>query len=237
MDRSFRYRLTESRVAIGPETFDLETIADLDAEVDRLCASIADNVDPAIEAEALDLAPYFGVLWPSARALGEWLLERRAEIAGASVLEVGCGLGLPALAAARAGARVLASDFHPHVPELLRRNALRNRVTCEYRHADWRDEGLFLGEFDHVVGSDVFYDKEHVGALTPRLARHMAPGGRIVLADPGRAWFLRAVEELVRLGFEAHEERRALTPSATDDAIRSPERREIRIVTFRRGSG
>jgi hypothetical protein len=57
---------------------------------------------------AVEEAPYWAELWPSARALADAVAAR--EVHGLSVLEVGCGLGLPALVAAARGADVTASD-------------------------------------------------------------------------------------------------------------------------------
>src|ERR687885_728578 len=53
------------------------------------------------EAEFL---PYWAELWPSGVALAK--MSARRALKGARVLELGCGLGLPSIAAARAGGRV-----------------------------------------------------------------------------------------------------------------------------------
>src|SRR6185436_16422121 len=52
--------------------------------------------------------PYWAELWPSSVALA-WAVAT-AKPAGARVLELGCGLGLPSIAAALSGAQVLATD-------------------------------------------------------------------------------------------------------------------------------
>ncbi|MCO7196015.1 methyltransferase, partial [Pseudonocardia sp. McavD-2-B] len=56
--------------------------------------------------------PHWARLWPSGRALATALDDAGPDLlAGRSVLELGCGLGLPSLVAARAGAHpVLATD-------------------------------------------------------------------------------------------------------------------------------
>ena len=78
------------------------------------------------EAEFL---PYWAELWPSGVALAK-AIARRA-LKGARVLELGCGLGLPSIAAARAGGRVLAVDWSPAAIELLATNAARNGARVE----------------------------------------------------------------------------------------------------------
>jgi predicted nicotinamide N-methyase len=48
-----------------------------------------------------ELLPYWAHLWPSAVALAEELAPR--SLRGARTLELGCGLGLPSVVAARGG--------------------------------------------------------------------------------------------------------------------------------------
>ena len=56
-----------------------------------------------------EFLPYWAELWPSGLALARHVAAR--ELRGLRVLELGCGLGLPALAAALRGADVLATDW------------------------------------------------------------------------------------------------------------------------------
>src|SRR5688572_7285888 len=53
-------------------------------------------------------APYWALTWPSGLALAEELAGR--ELSGLRLLELGCGLAVPSLVAARRGASVLATD-------------------------------------------------------------------------------------------------------------------------------
>jgi predicted nicotinamide N-methyase len=137
---------------LGGQRFELETVGDLDQALDALCADLeaqGRSGDP----DAFDLCPYFGVVWPSARALTEEILSRADALAGRSVLEVGCGLALPSIAAARLGASVTATDFHPEVPGFLARNQVLNAVEVRYLAADWRQGPLPLGPFDLVLAT------------------------------------------------------------------------------------
>jgi len=56
--------------------------------------------------------------------------------AGERVLEIGGGLGLAAVLAARAGAHVVATDIVPEAVEAMRVNAGLNGVTVDARHGD-----------------------------------------------------------------------------------------------------
>jgi predicted nicotinamide N-methyase len=129
------------------------------------------------------LVPYWAVLWRSGVALAQEL--DGAELRGLRVVELGCGLGAPSIAAARAGASVLATDEDPEALELVARNARLNDVRVETARVDWWDpDGLVeRGPFDLVLAADVLYERAAVAQLLSLLPR-LAP--RTWLADPGR---------------------------------------------------
>src|SRR5438876_2864610 len=58
-----------------------------------------------------EFLPYWAEVWSSGLALAGTVATRH--LAGTRVLELGCGLGLPSLAAAFGGADVLATDWSP----------------------------------------------------------------------------------------------------------------------------
>jgi predicted nicotinamide N-methyase len=151
-----------------------------------------------------EFLPYWAELWPSALALADVVAAR--DVRGLDVLELGCGLGLPSLVAARGGARVLATDWADDALRLLRANAARNGVALETRRLDWREPGA-LGTFDLVLAADVLYERRYVDVLVELLPRL---GGEVLLADPGRP-FLRSFLEL-RPGVEIAPRVYALTP-------------------------
>jgi len=129
------------------------------------------------------LAPYWAVLWRSGAALARELDGEPLE--GLRLLELGCGLGAPSLAAARAGANVLATDEAPEALELVARSAEANGVHVETAVADWTAPGELLSRapFDLVLAADVLYERPAVTLLLKLLPR-LAPGAW--LADPGR---------------------------------------------------
>lgn len=200
----------------GELTLTLETLADLDRAVDELLARAA----RAPEELERDLCPYFGVLWPAARALAGELVRRGSELRGVRVLELGCGLALPSLVAAKLGARVTATDLHPDVPAFLARNLAHNDLApraIEYHELDWRAVEL-ASEFELVIGSDILYEAGHPLPVARALAARVAPGGRILLADPARAYLQACLDELRRLGWRAREEVVAVADPSPDRA-------------------
>src|SRR6476661_3568645 len=155
------------------------------------------------DAEALfeardEFIPYWADLWPSAVLLARTIAGRA--LRGARVLELGCGLGLPSLAAALAGGRVLATDWAPDALEAVRANAARNDLAVETLVADWREPEPILarGPFDLVIAADIAYEQRNVTPLTQLID---ALGREVWLADPGRRPAAQLLADLELAGF------------------------------------
>jgi len=129
------------------------------------------------------LAPFWSVLWRSGVALARELDGE--PLAGVRVVELGCGLALPSIAAARCGASVLATDADEEALELAMRNAAENDVAIETATLEWTAprELLRRAPFDLVLAADVLYERQNVAVLLSLLPR-LAP--EAWLADPGR---------------------------------------------------
>jgi predicted nicotinamide N-methyase len=148
--------------------------------------------DALLDEEAFardEFLPYWAELWPAATALAAAL----PDVAGLRVVELGCGLGLPALVAAARGAEVTASDWAEDAVALLRENAARNGLALRAEVRDWR------ARFDILLAADVLYERRNVEPLLERV-RELAPIAYVGLAGrPYEAEFLRVagrVEEV-----------------------------------------
>ena len=147
--------------------------------------------------EREEFLPYWAELWPSGVALAQHVAAR--PLAGVRVLELGCGLGLPSLAAALGGAHVLATDWAPDAIELLRRNAERNGLELETAVVAWTEPEALVrrGPWELVLAADVLYERRNAAPLLDLLPR-LVDGGEILVAEPGRppaAAFLEAARE------------------------------------------
>lgn len=164
---------TVEPIAVGPLRLEVERPRSAEALIDE------DAFGPD------EFLPYWAELWPSGLALARHVAT--LDVRGLDVLELGCGLGLPSLAAAAGGARVLATDWAPDAVELLRRNATRNEITLEVALVDWREPGaLEEGGFGLVLAADVLYEERNRAPLVACLERSLADDGRALVADPGR---------------------------------------------------
>jgi predicted nicotinamide N-methyase len=163
--------LEEERVAVGELELRLLVPSDAEALLD----------EDAFEHE--EVLPYWAELWPSGVRLARALAGRGLQ--GRRVLELGCGLGVPALTAALEGAAVLATDWSPDAIELLRTNAERNGALLDAAVSSWLDPSRELAgaPWDLVLAADVLYERRNADLLDDLLPRL---GDEVLLADPGR---------------------------------------------------
>ncbi len=195
------YNLIESTERIGTLSLKMTCVRDFDEAVNDLYVDLQARGE---EEQLGELCPFFAKLWPAARGLSLFLVSEGPMDPSRRVLEVGCGLALPGIVATMLGASVTLSDFHDLVPEFLQKNLANNSLPdVTYRKADWRDPKTTLGKFDLVIGSDVLYDRQHVADLTRFVLVHLNPGGRVLIADPGRAYLQDFTTCLQASGFSA----------------------------------
>jgi predicted nicotinamide N-methyase len=148
--------------------------------------------------EREEFLPYWAELWPSALALARAVGGR--SLGARRVVELGCGLGLPSIAAAFAGARVLATDWSPEAVARTAANAALNGVRLQTLVCSWAEPEPIAarGPWDLVLASDVLYEARDVPLLMAALPRLIGSGGEAWIADPGRApaeRFLAAARE------------------------------------------
>jgi predicted nicotinamide N-methyase len=163
--------LVEEVVPIGGR--DLRLLRPRDAE------ALLD--EEAFERE--EFLPYWAELWPSSLALARAIAGRA--LRGARTLELGCGLGLPSIAAALAGGRVLATDWSAEAVAMTAANAERNAAELETLVCSWTAPEPLLARapWDLVLASDVLYEARNGDVLLELLPRL---GPEVWLADPGR---------------------------------------------------
>jgi predicted nicotinamide N-methyase len=134
-----------------------------------------------------EFLPYWAELWSSGVALAHEVARR--SLRGARVLELGCGLGLPSIAAALAGGRVLATDWSPEAVRATADNARRNGVELETAVVAWSSPDAIVerAPWRYVLASDVLYERRNVDLLLELLPRLVDRSCEVLLADPSRS--------------------------------------------------
>jgi predicted nicotinamide N-methyase len=129
--------------------------------------------------------PYWADLWPAARMLAKAILREKWP-PRQRALEVGCGLGLPGIAALAMGLRVTFSDYDATALRFAADNALSNGLSdFDTLQMDWRfppDEV----RFPIVLASDLIYEMRNVAPLVALIKKMLEPDGVCLLTDQDR---------------------------------------------------
>lgn len=153
--------------------------------------------------------PYWAEIWPASLLLAAWLTRRRADVAGRRCLDIGCGMGLSALAGAAVGGRVTAVDYEEAAVAHAARNARHNGLPLDLAVMDWCRPCFGAGGFERIWGSDILYETRFYEPLVPLFRTLLAPGGRIWLSQPWRQVSEPVWGRLIADGFtvvKVHEE-------------------------------
>ncbi|HET9016022.1 MAG TPA: methyltransferase domain-containing protein [Thermomicrobiaceae bacterium] len=166
-----------------------------------------DRLIDAVEHDPEQNLPYWAELWPSGIALADLLVAEPDLVRGRRVVELGCGLGVTAIAALEAGADLTVTDYAPESLLLCRYSALANAgLEPAALHINWRQPPAELfaaagAGFPVVLAADVLYESRDVQPLLALLDRLAAPSADVLLAEPGRPVAARFVEHATLRGW------------------------------------
>lgn len=202
------YPVVSVEQKVSDMSLHITTVRDLDEAIDILCKELDGTQDLFAE----DLCPYYGIIWPSGQALAEHLAES-PPIKG-SILEIGCGIGMPSLVCGKKNLAITASDFHPDVEGLYRQNCEKNGLQPNYLRLNWiSPPAEILHAFDVLLGSDILYEGRHAKDVAYALHSLVKPTGEIWIADPGRGYLQSFVDHMNLLGW-----REKLIPRKVQDS-------------------
>jgi len=191
------YPTVTNHIMVGDGNFQVTTIRNLDEAIDILCHKLNGQADIFAE----DQCPYYGIIWPSGRALAEYLATVN-NLPG-KILEIGCGVGLPSFVCTQKGFDIIASDSHPDVELLFRHNCEKNNLSPNYFRMNWiTPPQEFHQNFKIILGSDILYEGRHAQDVARALTLLVKPDGEIWIADPGRGYLQTFLDEMTQLGWQ-----------------------------------
>jgi 2-polyprenyl-6-hydroxyphenyl methylase/3-demethylubiquinone-9 3-methyltransferase len=112
----------------------------------------------------------------------EWIAGH-AELAGATVLDVGCGGGILAEAMARRGARVTGIDLSDKALRVAQLHLQESKLDIRYEKSSVED---YAGEFDIVTCMELLEHVPQPASMVAACARLARPGGRVFFSTINR---------------------------------------------------
>ncbi len=134
--------------------------------------------------------------------LSEYLAASQ-DLGGLTAVELGCGLGLAGITAAKMGAHVVFTDYSSDALAFAGRNSALNGVESaktSFLILDW-DKPAALEPVDLLLGAEILYDYFFHGSLIHLAHEILKDDGTLLLADRKRLVVTRFVGRLVSSGF------------------------------------
>ena len=148
--------------------------------------------------------PYWAFAWAGGQALARYVLDHAQDVRGRSVLDFGSGSGIVGIAAALAGAQVLAADIDEFAGAAIALNAKANGASLTVTRDDviGRDDA-----WDIILVGDMCYERPLAERLLAWLTTRKQNGASILLGDPGRNYFPKSgVEKLATFNVQTTRE-------------------------------
>lgn len=181
MAYSFPYDTETHQLQFGIIKVDISCITNFDDLLNALIDKGEDHEDYKDER-----LPYWADLWHSALALSQYLAENDIIKPYLNVTEIGCGLGVPGIVAAKLGGNVTLTDYMQETLDFLAINWEQNfDVPLQASLLDWRNPDSHF-QADLLLASDVAYEKRAFDVLPKAIKTLSKPGGRIILTEPQR---------------------------------------------------
>lgn len=205
-----RYTVAFEPLRIKEHKLQLLKITDLE--------QILEGKDPLKDVSTF---PFWIRLWEAAIVLSEFVAGLPCE-KGASMLELGAGLGAPGLTAAAAGFEVTLSDYEELILDFERINAAASHLdTVRFAMLDWLNPPA-MEQYDVIIGAEILFREEFFQPLLNVLRRALKPNGVIYLAHDVKR---RSLEPFLKL---AEKEYRI---SASQRKLKSLEEDKIILLT------
>jgi len=188
----------------------------------RLNLLAVNDLEPLLEGKnALNNVsdfPFWVKLWEAAIVLGQFLAGQKYD-GGATMLELGAGLGVPGLAAAAAGCSVTLTDYEDLILDFERVSAAASGLSnVELRILDWKTPPA-MNRFDIIAGAEILFREEFFEPLLNVMRKALKPDGVIYLAHDIRRNSLKPFLQLAESEYAIAASKRTLRSLEEDKVI------------------
>jgi len=139
--------------------------------------------------------PFWIRLWEAALVLSDFIAGLQ-HAQGATLLELGAGLGAPGLSAAAAGFQVTLSDYEPLILDFEKINAAASKLNnIQFTMLDWLAPPEMM-QYDVIIGAEILFREEFFEPLLGVLRKALKPDGVVYLAHDSKR---RSLEPFLKL--------------------------------------
>ncbi|KAH9518380.1 Histidine protein methyltransferase 1 [Bulinus truncatus] len=198
-DDSFLTKLPFKTLTIGEHSFQIVDTKFVEEKLqsEENCIQSTQNVLDAVNSHSdLIAGKYEGGLkiWECGLDLVQFLSSHEAEtiveIKGKTILELGCGAGLPGLYCLKSGAqRVDFQDYNIDVLKLLTQPNVRRNISteqCHYFAGDWGSFNQIAVEnnlkYDVILTAETIYNPDNYSKILNIFKSALTDGGIVILA-------------------------------------------------------
>ncbi len=157
-------------VTVGSITIEILQIKDLEAYIDKLVNSSSEKIE----------LPFWAKIWPTSIVLS--LFIQRLKPDDKDLLELGCGVGVCGLFAAKCGFRVTLSDINEDALLFSQINILKNKLEDKANIEKIDFTKTDLGKkYDIILGSEILYSDKDYENIYHFLRKHIKENGEIII--------------------------------------------------------
>ncbi len=136
-------------------------------------------IDPS---DVMNNFPLWTKIWEASGVLAGYIADMPVE-KDKSFLEIGAGVGVVGISAAKAGHRVTLTEYNPDALNFAKANAVKNNCRdLIIEKLDWNAPHL-TGRFDCIMGSELVYKETNITPLFNLFKKYLKPDGEIILAE------------------------------------------------------
>ncbi len=160
-----KYRVRFEPVKVGDASLDVLQIANMEEYLDQMAAGL--------DAETPLELPFWARIWPTSILLS-FFVQRIHAADTAHLLEIGAGIGLCGLFAAKQGIRTTLSDINEDALLFSQINILQNDLQnlADVHRIDFTQDRLSR-RYDMILGSEVLYQEASYRPLSKFLKHHL----------------------------------------------------------------